>query len=80
MDSYTKKIGNIESHHLMAFLSAIFDKGVAYSIVNNAKRVVATILYIPTYPSINNHLLVMKFITGIFNLKLPKIKLNNYGT
>ena len=63
MDSYTKKIGNTESHHLMNFLSAMFDKGVAYSIANNAKRVVATIRYIPIYPSINNHLLIMKFIT-----------------
>ena len=45
---YAKEIGNIKIHHVLHFLSAMFDTGVAYSTINSAKYVVATILYIPT--------------------------------
>ena len=77
VDGYAKNIESIEIHHVFYFLSAMLDKGVAYSTINNVKCAVATILYILTYPSINRHPLVMKCITGIFNLRPPKANLNN---
>ena len=43
----------IEIHHVLAFLSTMFGKGVTYCTVNSGKCLVATILHIPTYPSIN---------------------------
>ena len=69
--------GIIEIHYVLAFLTATFATGVIYSTINSEKCVVATILHIPTYPSINSHPLVKNCTTGISNLRPPKTKLNN---
>ena len=37
----------------------------------------AAILYIPTYPSVNKHSMVKKYITVILNLRPPKLNLSN---
>ena len=66
---YTKDIGDIEIHHVLDFLSAKFDKGIAYCAISITKCVVATSLHIPIYPSINKYPFVIKYITGIFNLR-----------
>ena len=52
---HAKGIDNTETHHVWDLLGAMFDKEVAFS----TKYLVATILNIPTYPSMNNHLLGM---------------------
>ena len=55
---YAKDIGSVEVHHVLDFLSAMFDTGVAT--INSAKLVVAITFHIPTNPSINEHPLVIK--------------------
>ena len=54
----------------MKSLSAMFDKGVKYFTENSGKFVVTTVLLIPSYPSINNHSLLMEYI------RPPKQKLS----
>ena len=73
--SYSKNIGCIEVSHALNFLSRMFDKGHAYSTINSAKCVIATIVDILTYKSLNNHPLINKYMTGVFNLRPPKPKL-----
>ena len=72
---YSKTMGKIEVTHLLDFLSAMFEKGHAYSTINSAECAIATIIYIPPYDSLNKHPLVNKYMTGIFNLSPPKPKL-----
>ena len=55
---YAKDIGSVEVHHVLDFLSAMFDTGVAT--INSAKLVVAITLHILTNPSINEHPLFIK--------------------
>ena len=63
------------------FLSAIFDKGATYSTKNSVNCVSGFTLHFPTYSTINKYPLVMKYtLTGIFNLRGIKPKLNNVGT
>ena len=45
--SYSKNIGHIEVSHVLDFLSEMFDKGHAYSTINSAKCLIATIVHIP---------------------------------
>ena len=54
----------------------LFEKGHAYSTTNSAKCAIATIIHIPPYESLNKHPLISKYMTGIFNLRLPKPKLS----
>ena len=75
---YAKDVSSIKIHHALVFLSAKFDKGIAYCAINIAKCVVTTnLLHIRTYPSINKYPPVMKYITGTFNLRPAKPKLSN---
>ena len=67
---------HIEIAHILDFLSVMFDKGCAYSTINSAKWAIATIVHITPFSSINKHLLIKKYVTGIFNLKPPKPKLS----
>lgn len=67
----------IEIHPALKFLSAIFDKEVAYSTINSAKCIVVSIIYIPFFPTINEYPLVMKHMTAIFDLRSPKPELSN---
>ena len=73
---YSKTIGKIEVTHVLDFLSAMFEKGHAYSTINSAKCAIATIIHIPPYESLNKHPLINKYMTGIFNLRPPKPKLS----
>ena len=61
---------------LLDFLSAMFEKGHAYSTINSAKCAITTIIHIPPYESLNKHLLINKYMTGIFNLRPIKPKLS----
>ena len=69
-------MGKIEVTHVLDFLSAMFEKGHAYSTSNSAKCAIATITHIPPYDSFNKHLLINKYVTSIFNLRPQKPKLS----
>ena len=71
---YSKTISKIEVTHVLNFLSAMFEKGHAYSTINSANCAIATIIHIPPYKSLNKHPLINKYMTGIFNLRPPKPK------
>ena len=66
--SYSKNIGHIEVSHVLDF------KGRAYSTINSAKSAIATIAHILPYSSLNKDPLINKYMTGVFNLRLPKPK------
>ena len=68
-------MGKIEVTHVLDFLSAMFEKGHAYSTIDSAKCPIATIIHIPPYDSLNKHPLIN--MTGIFNLRPPKLKLSS---
>ena len=61
---------------MLDFLSAMFEKGHAYSATNSAKCAIATTIHIPPDESLNKHPLINKYMTGIFNLRPPKPKLS----
>ena len=65
----------IEVTHVLDFLSAMFDKGHAYSTSKSAKCAMATIVHITSYDSLNKHPLTNKYMTDIFILIPPKPKL-----
>ena len=69
-------MGKIELTHVLDFLSTMFHNGHNYSTINTPKGTAATIVLIPPYDSLNKHQLINKYITNIFNLKLPKPKLS----
>ena len=73
---YSKTIGKIEVTHVLDFLSAMFEKGHAYSTINSAKCAISTIIHIAPYESLNKHPLINKYMTGIFNLRPPKSRLS----
>ena len=60
---------------MLDFLSAMFEKGHAYSATNSAKCAIATTIHIPPDESLNKHPLINKYMTGIFLLRTPKPKL-----
>ena len=74
--NYPKTMGKIEVTHVLNFLSAMFEKGHAYSTNNSAKCAIATITHIPPYDSLNKHPLINKYVASIFNLRPPKLKLS----
>ena len=74
---YAKDIGKTKFHQVLDFLRIIFDKGAVYSTMDNEKCKVAIILHILANPIKNKHPMVMKYLTGIFNLRLAKPKLGN---
>ena len=51
-------MGKIEVTHVLDFLSAMFEKGHAYSTINRAKCAIAIIMHIPPYDSLNKHPLI----------------------
>ena len=55
---YSKTIGKIEVTRVLDFLSAMFEKGHAYSSINSAKCAIATIIHIPPYESLNKYPLI----------------------
>ena len=73
---HSKTTGKIETTHVLDSLSAMFEKGHAYSIINSAKCAIATIIHISPYESLNKHPFINKYMTGIFNLRPPKPKLS----
>ena len=62
---YSKTMGKIEVSHVLDFLSAMFEKGHAYSTISSAKRAIATIIHIPPYDSLNKCPFINKYMTGI---------------
>ena len=50
----------IKVTHVLDFLSAMFEKEHAYSIINSAKCAIATIMHIPPHDSLNKHPLINK--------------------
>ena len=58
--AYSKTMEKIEVTHVLDFLSAMFEKGYAYSTINSAKCAIATIMHIPSYNSLNKHPLINK--------------------
>ena len=60
----------------MDFLSGIFDKGHAYSTINSTKCAIATVVCIHPYNALNKHPLINKYMTGEFNLRPSRPKLN----
>ena len=61
---------------MLDFLSAMFEKGHAYSTINSAKSAVATIIHKLNYESLNKHSLINRYMTDIFNCRPPKPKLS----
>ena len=53
----------IEVTHVLDFLSAMFNIGHTYSTINSAKCVIATILHIPPYDSLNKLPWIHKHMT-----------------
>ena len=52
------------------------NKRYANSTINNTKCAIATIVHIPHYNSLNKHPMINKYMTGVFNLRPLKPKLN----
>ena len=48
-------MGKIELTHALDFLSAMFEKGHAYSTINSAKCAKTAVTHIPPYESLNKH-------------------------
>ena len=69
-------MGKIEVTHVLDFLSALFEKGHAYSTISSAKYAIATIIHILPYDSLNKQQLINKYVIGIFILKPSKPKLS----
>ena len=62
----------IEVTHVLDFLSAMFEKGHAYSTINSANYAKPIIVHISHYDSLNKHPSRNKYMTGIFNLTKTK--------
>ena len=58
-------MGKIEVTHELDLLSAMFEKGHAYSTINSAKGTITNIVHILPYDSLNKHLLTNKYMTCI---------------
>ena len=56
-------MGKMEVTHVLDFLSAMFEKGHAYLIINSGKCAIATIVHTPPYDSLNKHPLINKYMT-----------------
>ena len=74
--AYPETMRKIEVTRAIDFLSAMFEKEHAYSIIDNEKCTIAIIVHIPPYDVLNKHPLVNKYMAGIFNLRPPKPKLS----
>ena len=61
---------------MLNFWSNLYDKGISYSANVSAKYALATRMTVAPYQSLNDHSLIVKLITGIYNLNPPALKLN----
>ena len=64
--AYSETMRKIEVTHVLDFLSAMFEKGHAYSTINSVKCAIATTVHIPPCNSLNKHPMINKYMTGIF--------------
>ena len=72
-------IGNrfgVDINLILDFLSTLFEKGSAYSVINSAKCAIATVVTIPPFSSIIDHPLMKRYMTVVHNLRPPKPKLD----
>ena len=52
------------------FLGELFDNGLSYSSINSARSALSSFLYVNNVP-IGQHPMIVRFVTGVFNLKPP---------
>ena len=69
-------MGKFKVTQVLDFLSAMFEKGHAYSTINSAKCAIVTIIHIPPYEYLNKHPLINKYMTGTFSLRPLKPKIS----
>jgi len=64
---------NPDISFVLDFLASLFDSGLGYSAINTARSALSTFLTIDNLP-VGKHVLVKRFLRGIFNIKpsLPK--------
>ena len=75
-ESFIGTTRDIAIEHVLNFLSNLQDKGISYSAFVIAKCALGSRVTVAPYQSLNDHLLIIKFITGVHNLKPPAPKLS----
>ena len=53
------------------YSSFSFEHGLGYASICSAGSVLNNIIILPSYPDISEHLLIKRFVKGVFNVKLP---------
>ena len=66
---------DITIEHVLHFLSNLYEKGVSYRAIVSAKCALDARMTVASYQSLNDHRIVIKFISGVHNLKasVPKL-------
>ena len=68
-ESFIGTTRDITIEDALNFLSNLFDKSISYSAIVSAKCALATRMTVTLYQSLNDHPLIIKFITGAYNVK-----------
>ena len=56
---------------MVAFLTDLFEQGLGYASICSARSALNNIIILPSYPDISEHLLIKRFVKGVFNVKPP---------
>lgn len=59
---------------VLEFLRSLYDKGLGYSAINSHRSALSSILQVPGIDKIGEHVLVCRFMKGIYNLRPPQTR------
>ncbi|XP_046545628.1 uncharacterized protein LOC124255761 [Haliotis rubra] len=61
---------------VIEFLTSLYEKGCGYSVINTARSALSSVLCLPNGVPIGQHVLVKRFLRGVFNCRpaLPRYK------
>ena len=69
-------IRDINIEHILNLLNNLYDESISYSAIVTAKCALGNTMTVATYQSLNDHPLIIKFITGMYNFERPAPKLS----
>ena len=58
-------------YDILAYLTSMFERGIAYRTISAAKSVLSGKLHIPGVTAISEHPLIIRLLKGIFHIRPP---------
>ena len=61
-------------YDILAYLTSLFERGLAYRTISAAKSVLSGVLHVPGVTAISEHRLIIRLLKGIFHIRPPQLR------